>query len=448
MEVPLDWSAPQGKQITVLTRRLRPRGQSRGQLWALDGGPGESGDGFVRGWFRDTVLGAGYELIVPTHRGAAYSTPLACPAADGIESCIAELETTWSRGLRQFDAVGAARDVVAMARAYRPTSSATTLIFGGSYGTVWLQRVLQVGPGLFDGAYLDSAGDMAMNFERIGQWSEDAGRAVLDRCAQDASCASHFADGPQAAADAVLSAARRGEGCFQELSVGAPALKAVLTGLLGGVQERVLMAPLIRRLQRCGPQDLVTLRRVFEPGEQGPPLNVSSTYNSLLNLTAIYAGLYRVTSPREEIARLADSLLFESGAMLAHADRRALFPAAFARPSDLTGLTYAGPLRIVQGALDPLTPGGLGAQVAARWTHAEVDLFVLPEGGHASVRFTRRPDGERCSQRWLKQFMADPTAPLDRACMDAVPSVDWGLTRNETASVAGDFFGTEDAWGR
>src|SRR5690606_20175999 len=90
-EVPLDWHAGESAAIRVFCRRFRPEGPVRGQLWALDGGPGEAGDGFVAPQFRQTVLDAGYELIVPSHRGSAYGTTLACPGARDEASCVAEL---------------------------------------------------------------------------------------------------------------------------------------------------------------------------------------------------------------------------------------------------------------------------------------------------------------------------------------------------------------------
>ena len=47
-QVPLDWDAPSGQQIEVLvSKHPASSGNSKGQIWLLQGGPGGSGSFFV-----------------------------------------------------------------------------------------------------------------------------------------------------------------------------------------------------------------------------------------------------------------------------------------------------------------------------------------------------------------------------------------------------------------
>lgn len=445
VEVPLDWDDPSGPTITVFARRFLPGGAPLGQLWALDGGPGEPGDGLSQGVFVDTVLNAGFELVVPTHRGNAYGTTLQCPGATDEGSCIAAVQAEWGAGLRHFEARQAARDVVALAAAHPPPTRGTARIFGGSYGTVWLQRTVQAAPALFDGVYMDAAGDLGMDFERIGAWFDAAGRALLLRCDEDPSCAARFPDGAVAAAAQVHSDAVAGAGCPSALGVGLPELQALFSRLLQGTTERLWVAPLLYRLQRCSPDDQRVIRLAL--AEPAPPPPTSSHFNALLNWTAIYRGLYHVSLPAAELEALANASLFDNGGMLTLARRRGFFPDDFDDRSPVGDLAaYTGSVHIVQGALDPLTPEQLLPAITTRFPNAELDTVVLPDGGHASPRFTLRPDGERCTMRWLANFLADPSVPFDVGCLSEVPVLDLGVTQLTSRELSEAFWGVRDAW--
>lgn len=444
-EVPLDWDEPDGRQIVVFARRFVPPGPIHGQLWALDGGPGESGDGLTAPWLVDLVTKSGYELIVPTHRGTTYGTALQCTTGGDLEACVGEMLATWGDGLRQFSARAAARDVVALARGHRPAGDGPALLFGGSYGTIWLQRVLQAAPMDFAGAYLDSAGDLDMNLERIGTWSDAAGRELLGRCASTPACSQRFPDGVEATVQRVHGEFVQNEGCARALGVDLSRLQVELMRLLTGTDTRALIAPLIARLARCNPGDRDALAVALGDRETGP--HVSSGFNPLLNLTATYLELYRVTLSAPELRTLASSLLFESGAMLDHARKRALYPEDFTSPNDSTPTSYAGPLHVVQGALDPQTPPDLARALIARWAAASGDLVLVPDGGHASVRFTRLSDGGSCTQQWLRGFLDDPKLAFEASCLDQVATIDLAATAPATQALARELFGTPDAWG-
>lgn len=443
--VPLDWDEPTGETITVFARRFLPDGAPRGQLWALDGGPGEPGDGLSQGELVDTVLGAGFELVVPTHRGNAYGTTLQCPGATDEPSCVAALHAQWGAGLRHFEARQAARDVAALATAHRPVAPGTARIFGGSYGTIWLQRTLQVAPGLFHGAYMDAVGDLDADFEHIGAWFDAAGRALLDRCEADDVCAARFPGGVQAAADQVHADAVLGVGCAGTLGVGLDELQALFSRLLQGTRERALIAPLLHRVQRCSDGDQRALRAALASAPPPPP--TSPRFNPLLNWTAIYRGLYHVSASPAELEALAAASLFDNGAMVVLARRRAEFPYDFDDRTERGDIdAYTGPVHLVQGALDPLTPEHLLPAVEARFGSAQVHTLVLPDGGHASPRFTQRADGERCTMRWLGGFLADPSDPFDTACLGDVPALDVAATQPATQDASEAFWGTRDPW--
>jgi pimeloyl-ACP methyl ester carboxylesterase len=335
--------------------------------------------------------------------------------------------------------------VAALAAAHAPRTPGTARVFGGSYGTVWLQRTVQAAPALFNGAYMEAAGDLGMNFERIGAWFDAAGQALLLRCDADAACAARFPDGAVAAAAEVHADALAGTGCAGTLGVGLTELQRLFSRLLQGTTERLWVAPLLYRLQRCSADDQRALRVALATPSAGPP--TSPRFNALLNWAGIYRGLYHVTLSPAELDALTTEGLFDNGGMAALARRRALFPEDFDDRSPAGDLaSYTGPVHIVQGALDPLTPALLVPAITARWSGADVHTLVLPDGGHTSPRFTLRPDGERCTMRWLAGFVVDPSAPFDLSCLDDVPTLDLGVTLPASQELSEAFWGVRDPW--
>lgn len=443
VEVPLDWENPKADKITIFVRKFAPEGEVRGQLWAFDGGPGDTGDGFTKGWFRDITLKSGYELIVPTHRGTAYGTALDCPMSNALEPCVEELRAKWGLGLKHFDSHMAALDLVALAESYQPPEGMPVLAFGGSYGTVWLQRVLQVRPDVFSAAYLDSAGSLSMNFVRFGEWFEQVGREVLSRCAEEPSCAQNFTDSPQAAADRIVGSAATLSGCFGELGIELGDVQRVLSTTLQTNQERALIAPFIAKFDRCNSEDLMALRSAIHYKRSS---NSSPTSNGLLNLVTSYRELYRQSESRAELEALSATLLFDNGAMLTHVSKRPLFPRAFARSLDTNASAFTGTLHIVQGALDPLTPHSLAGDIAQMWKSAKTDITILPWGGHASPRYTQRAGKQSCTEVWLTAFLTAPHQPFERQCLAEVEVPDMGLQHTKTRSMAKAFFGVDQAW--
>lgn len=452
MQVPLDWNAPGGRPISVFVRRFSPRGvPARGRLWALDGGPGEAGDGFVTGWFLETVLSAGFELIVPTHRGVGYGTALRCEGAVDLPSCLEALRGEWGDGIRHFDTHQAARDIVELAGAF-PPEQGPDLLFGGSYGTAWVQRVLALEPALFQGGYVDSAAPLGLNFEELGRWSNDVGLALLQQCAEEPACGEQFPAGVLTTAQRVQESVAAGGGCLAQLDTDLTTLQARLSMLLEAIGERALIAPILRRLERCDASDVAELSHWLS--REPPAPSLPRSYNGLLNIITIHRETYRVTKPTSDLAALASTHLFDSGGMMAMRERHELvvdkLGVDFPRPApELEEHVYAGPLHIVQGGLDPRTPPSFATEIVNQWPVATVDVLVVPQGGHASVRFTATESGDAasCTEQWLAAFLRQPEAPFDAGCLLGVPPLDLAGDQTVTGAAATEAFGIDSVWG-
>jgi dienelactone hydrolase len=84
-------------------------------------------------------------------------------------------------------------------------------------------------------------------------------------------------------------------------------------------------------------------------------------------------------------------------------------------PADATADAHDIPLLAVVGAFDPITPPERVRAAVAELTHAQV--VELPAESH---QFLGSRDAD-CGRRLVATFLDDPNAPLDTACVTAMP---------------------------
>lgn len=440
--VPYDWACTDGAcetpVVSLLVRRLQAPGTSRGQLWALDGGPGFSGEGFFDPGFVELVHAAGYDLYVPTHRGTPGSQGLTCPLAEAPESmggaritneelpdCRAALEREWG-SLASFSSVAAGRDVAHLLTL--APSRERTVLFGGSYGTLWGQRVLQAtGSGVIDVAWFDSVVDLEGTLENADQHADNAARTLFAQCQASGVCPIDTGD-----ALAVLAAHDAGEGCIDADGAELRALGFRL--LSSNIQDRLVYVHLLARAQRCAPEDEVALAHALAHFRAPPtqPAGWGLPYSPLLNLQIISAELDGRESPSVQGELLASRA--------GDAPLRARIDAwgAAVLPSDTAVSSTDTRVVLWSGALDPLDPPAWAEQTATRW---DAELVTVPSAGHAVMRYARTDSGNCAHEIW-STVLADPSAEIDRTCLTDVESIDWALERAETRGVMETWFGT------
>lgn len=201
--VPATWDGAGGERLDLFVRKFPARGASRGSIWAIAGGPGESGASlyaFVEVFRRSFP---GYDLIVPDHRGTGASTRV-CPAEEALDSpggsalagaewgsCFGGIDADPALA-RRFTLTNAAHDlrhlIMQDAAGGRPV-----YLYSVSYGTQLVLRTLQLGRLPLTGVVLDSLvppqHDGRWDLSRRSLVVDDVGRRVLARCDADAACA-------------------------------------------------------------------------------------------------------------------------------------------------------------------------------------------------------------------------------------------------------------------
>ncbi|CAF1941729.1 unnamed protein product [Rotaria magnacalcarata] len=98
-------------------------------------------------------------IILPDHRGTGLSTALTCDdnGSQTVDSaCIIYLLSKWGReGINQFSITSAAHDLSVQIQSYKIDKPGRITIFAVSYGTLWLDRFLQIYPTVVQVSVMD-----------------------------------------------------------------------------------------------------------------------------------------------------------------------------------------------------------------------------------------------------------------------------------------------------
>lgn len=477
--VPARWDQDQpgrepGHEIEILLRRFTTP-DARAQLWMLDGGPGSTGAAFSTPAFRSITVQRGLDLYVPTHRGAGLSTPLSCPLQEAPDSdlgflvspaeadaCARSLRDQWGDDLTGFSSYDAARDVAHLMRRAR-RAGVPVYVWGGSYGSFWAQRLLEVAPDAVDGVILEGTVPPDANFEDLSENADEGVRRLLSACGREQPCADHFGGAdPEALARTQLQAAlgggSDGTGCG---GVPGRTVQALLAHfLLNDPGLRPLVAPLVARLARCSAHDRAELAHAATAlAPQLTPAAVPDPRGTLLdplvrNLrlgTSIFAlDLIRPQRSLDALARREDTLVATARTSLSLRREIAAWDVSAYRHR-LAGpvpVPATLPMLLFAGGLDGQTPLSWSERTAAAYAGPAVQQVTFPQAGHMTYAYTGTTDGKNCTVEIMTQFLRDPRAPLDLSCTARVRPLDLAATSDETAARAETVFGTRAPWGR
>ncbi|MFC3128417.1 alpha/beta hydrolase [Coralloluteibacterium stylophorae] len=190
--MPLRHGTQGDEAITIALRRFPAHddGAHRGEVWLVAGGPGEAGASLYPMVATYRRAFPGYDLVIPDHRGTGASTRL-CPAQEAVDSadgvalageewgpCIGAMYAEPARAAA-FNVTEAAQDLSTLIARHR--GEGEVLVYGVSYGTQLVLRMLQVAPQPLDGVILDGL----VPPERASHWDLSHRTAVVDEVGRD-----------------------------------------------------------------------------------------------------------------------------------------------------------------------------------------------------------------------------------------------------------------------
>jgi pimeloyl-ACP methyl ester carboxylesterase len=405
--VPLDRRQSDGDKISLFIRKFPARTKSRGQIWLVAGGPGESGASFypllavLRGAF------PGFDLIIPDHRGTGFSDRL-CPeeerpssaggsALEGLEwqSCFAAINAVAQRA-RAFSIGNAANDLRLMIDHYGTSSQ--TWVYGVSYGTQLVIRMLHRPPKIeIKGVILDSL----VPPEQAEAWDlshrsfvvDAVGRRVLQDCDRLEKCSGRFGGSTENALRSIVD-----DPSSTKLIGGDP--KQFFAGLLDIPRLRAAIPDLIAGLGRGDVTALADIRQQ----QSALAARFSHFPQSAISipLTAIISASENNGRPGLTAAQLAtesQSLLFTSNLPGLLVDPG--LP-TYSKDIDFGRLPETlPPILVLHGDIDPKTPyEGARAHVALLQTVGRVSF--QPVNGAPHYLLLTAP---RCFKNAVRSFM-------------------------------------------
>ena len=427
VQVPADHDDPSGPTLTVHLRRSKGL-PARRTLWLVDGGPGDPGTRLVPviTFFQDVF--PDLTIIAADHRGTGGSTPLACPstAPDGTigdgewAACAAEADTQLP--LAWFTAEAAARDLALLVPA---ASDGDAVVWGISYGTHVVQRLLAMQPAGVEGAILDGLVPPDWTFADFDGHMDEVGRDYLALCDGDAACAARLGGDAVAFVEAALAGPTCG-------AVDATGLRALLGALLLQGDDRAGLPAVAYRYARCSSGDEAALAHLVGTFE-----GVEDDQNELVLVNIGTHELWPVAGAPSatQAAAALDATVVATGAgawMAARAEDWPRHDVVALDPSAASAVQV--PVLLLHGGLDPTAP--LHATAALRGAYPEGQAVVPPGAGHVALNFSD------CAADAYVQFLASPGAPVS-SCESEPFSESFDLS----AAASLRLFGEEDPWG-
>ncbi|CAF5138877.1 unnamed protein product, partial [Rotaria sp. Silwood1] len=301
LEVPLNYAKPNETKIIISMARLKPFSQqnaTNNTLFILTGGPGESGWTFLE--YASVLFPPTYgiTIILPDHRGIGLSTSLSCDdyGSQNITiDCISYLTSKWGiEGLNQFSVTAAAHDLSVQIRYYQSIVSGRVSVYSLSYGTMWLDRFLQIYPNLVQSAIMDSViNPQLFSSSRYDLWTSSVASKFLGYCQFQSECNQYFPvdEPPQIMLSKILiELSENNQRCvnnyFSQYHLTDEKLRSLFRNMMSSstsYYDRTVIPAVIFRLNRCNQEDVTVLKFFIETtiGTKGNTDTNSSTIPSL-----------------------------------------------------------------------------------------------------------------------------------------------------------------------
>ncbi|EGZ16500.1 hypothetical protein PHYSODRAFT_262624 [Phytophthora sojae] len=290
-------------------------------VWLLQGGPGYSSS-----VMENPLLSLLYQLngtaniYTMDHRGTGRSTFLDCVAAEATTTGSPngkEIDPSEVASCAQDLQDNAATDVVTFISQY--TNGANTIVYGASYETMLVERLMHLNPPTVTGYVLDgvatASGAPPGKFEYMSMWETDYGEVgdrFLELCSEDTICSSHFKQPqtlptalPELLADfdkdpnSTCATVMDNVKTLGDDALPSFTLRDMLGEMLMDADLRKLIPPVVYRSQRCNEQDVDVLTYFTKRFMEYVTATTQSAayYSPLLYYLIVFSEMWETPTP-------------------------------------------------------------------------------------------------------------------------------------------------------
>ncbi|MFO0642430.1 MAG: alpha/beta fold hydrolase [Polyangiaceae bacterium] len=458
----VDMPAQRGKAdsgtVPVAVYRLKAAKQpAKAQMWMLNGGPG--GAGFGLGPYGELVAQTftqSIDVYLIDHRGTGESDFLDCPKAyrtsqttgDFMKKCSQEIRDSRGAKLDGYSTTESAHDVRELIDRTAGKDQ-KVYVYGGSYGSYWAHRLLQIPNVRVDAVITDGnciSSTCTFDTPQVFGVDETMGY-VFDVCKGTPACAEKVGADPKAFVTQLVQKLKAGHCSTARLST-APLAEVVHT--IGAMWASGVM-PTLYRLDRCNEGDvrvLNTLEQKLQEVSQRGPVKVpvlgptprpskATDSSTALQLHVIASEMISRPAPSPaSLEAKARGLLFSPGADsydITYFDTWQTYP----RDGFMDGwMSRDVPWLMMQGTFDFQTVVSLSKTALPKIADPSLQYVTVDGGGHGVVF-----DSE-CSIAITEAFLANPKAKVDTSCLGEVRKKSLDIDARYTQY----FMGVQNAW--
>lgn len=429
------------------------------------------------------------------HRGTGRSTLLDCVAAQAttsgsplggdisvneVPSCARAIEVKYGGDLAAFSVTSAATDVSTFISQFQG-STGKTFVYGVSYGTTLVERLIHLNTTAIAGYVLDgistTSGAPVANFEYFSTWDRDYGEVgdyFMTFCDQNAACAARF---PGASLASVLRSvltrfdAAPASTCAALVqnvwATGEPAsytVRKALGALLADATTRPLIPALAYRLNRCNTADVGVLTYFFNTSSRS--LDAASEddafESTLLYYLIVFSELWETPVPSlsEMRRRFTDTAICNGGTIDNVPTYCAFSKEASATCADVNVPAYsASPLvykrdafwnkaavippsasvLVLSSKMDPQTIHKYAEYLFAALNGANKALVTFEHATHGTLWTTPMSDSDEptCGMQLLLSYVkaAGDLSKLDKSCVAQMPPISFAMDDDTLASL-------------
>ncbi|KAG6572686.1 putative serine protease family S33 [Phytophthora cinnamomi] len=406
-----------------------------------------------------------------------------------VPGCAEDLQFKYG-DLAAFSVTSAATDIATFIAKF--SNGANTTVYGVSYGTALVERLIHLDPPTVTGYVLDSiatsSGAPADQFEYFSTWNIDFGEVAssfLALCDGDRECSSHFEphgldntiqnlivkfDNEPNSTCAVLM-----NNLMTDVKGEPPSLilRSALSSLLERLTLRKLIPPVVYRLNRCAPEDIDVLNHFVTSFNADAEFSSQDDafYSPLLYYLIIFSEMWETPSPSiaEMRARFTNAMISDPEVYMDTPLYCAFSKENSTVCNQLNVSNYSGngifyqhdqywnksatipehaSVLLLNGKLDPLTPHKYAKSLLHALDGDNKQLILFRYSVHDTVSSTPLDeDGDSsntCGLKLLASYVKNngDLNRLDKSCLDEMP--EFKLTASITDQ--NQYLGTNDAY--
>ena len=354
--------------------------------------------------------------------------------------CSNELYSDYSQTV--FSSDQASRDLAYLIQNYSPSKS-KIIVYGVSYGTLWLTRFVQNFPSLANGVIFDSVvssyGSVKTTLDNWDAVGDEVLKKYFALCDADSYCSSKLPGGATNYVLGVLNGLySNGTVCPAVLSMfpTSESLLTLMNSLLQSNQQRILIPALFYRINRCRSDD-VALLGVYAPQNASTTVPCDPSYNQLLFNYVAFSELFNANLTQTELAVRNEALTFNAAISTGMFATRELWSTFFNWALFDKPISPATNVLVLGGQLDCQTPieDTTAFETSLNVTNGQLIFGQAVNGNHAVI-LEIGTDGSNCGLDIVANFASNPSGVQNLSCLKNLLHYDFQGTSKLNLAIA------------